>query len=542
MSRPVQAAILLVAGCLALAAAPARAAGAGDEPPVPRYVEETGPSGLQSRFDGDNEYMVGGGVAVFDCDDDGLPELYVTGGVNKAKLYRNRSTRGGPIRLEEMRSGLELTNAIGAYPLDIDGDGQADLVVLRVGEVQVFRGLGGCRYERATDRWQVTTTNGWHTAFSATWEAGQSWPTLAFGTYVDRARPDFPWGSCTSGLLLRPAASGTGYAPATPLLPGHCALSMLFSDWNRSGQPALRVSNDREYYKGGQEQLWQLRPGEAPQLYTATQGWKPLQIWGMGIASHDLDGDGYPEYVLTSMSDNKMQTLAGDVSTPTYKDIAYVRGATAHRPYVGGDIHPSTAWHAQFADVNNDGHADLFIAKGNVASMPDFAALDPNNLLLQRADGTFVEAGQTANVASVRRGRGAMVADLNGDGLLDLVVVNRWDQAQLWRNLGTGTARQPKVMGHWLQLRLRQSGGNRDAIGAWVEVDLGGRVVRQEVTVGGGHASGQLGWLHVGLGPAERAKVRVQWPHGPWSDWQEVAADAFLVIDRDTGVAPWKQP
>lgn len=520
---------------------PASGAPVPDEPAVPKFVEETGSSGLQSRFDGDSEYMVGGGVATFDCDGDGLPEVYVTGGVNKAKFYRNRSTRGGPIRLEEVRSGLELTNAIGAYPLDIDGDGHVDVVVLRVGEVQAFRGLGDCRFERVTDRWKVTTTNAWHTAFSATWESGQEWPTLAFGTYVDRARPDFPWGSCTPGLLLRPAAPGGGYAPATPLVPGHCALSMLFSDWNRSGNAALRVSNDREYYKGGQEQLWKVLPGESPQLYTTAQGWKPLQIWGMGIASYDLDGDGYPEYVLTSMSDNKMQTLAGDASVPTYKDIAYVRGATAHRPYVGGDIHPSTAWHAQFADMNNDGLADLFIAKGNVATMPDFAALDPNNLLLQRADGQFVEAGQAAGVASVQRGRGAMVVDLNGDGLLDLVVVNRWDKAQLWRNLGSGSASQPQSVGHWLQLRLHQPGGNRDAVGAWVEVDLGGRIIRQELTVGGGHASGQLGWMHFGLGQADHVKVRVQWPHGSWSPWHEVGADAFVVVDRETGVTPWKQ-
>jgi hypothetical protein len=533
----------LMAGGISAVSVPASGAPAPSEPSVPKFLEETGSSGLQSRFDGDSEYMVGGGVATFDCNGDGLPEVYVTGGVNKAKFYRNRSTRGGPIRLEEMRSGLELTNAIGAYPIDIDGDGHADVVVLRVGEVQVFRGLGDCRFERTTDRWQVTTTNAWHTAFSATWERGQAWPTLAFGTYVDRARPDFPWGNCTPGLLLRPAATGGGYAPATPLVPGHCALSMLFSDWNRSGHAALRVSNDREYYKGGQEQLWKLLPGEAPQLYTAAQGWKPLQIWGMGIASHDLDGDGYPEYVLTSMSDNKMQTLAGDASAPTYKDIAYVRGATAHRPYVGGDIHPSTAWHAQFADMNNDGLADLFIAKGNVATMPDFAALDPNNLLLQRADGQFIEAGQAAGVASVRRGRGAMVVDLNGDGLLDLVVVNRWDKAQLWRNLGAGagSAGQPQAMGHWLQLRLQQPGGNRDAIGAWVEVDLGGRVIRQELTVGGGHVSGHLGWMHFGLGPAERVKVRVQWPHGSWGAWHEVGVDAFVVVDRETGVTPWKQ-
>ena len=455
-------------------------------PHIPRFIEETDTAGLQSRFEGQDEFMVGGGTAVFDCDGDGLPEVYVTGGVNKAKFYRNKSARGGSIKLQEERSGLELTNATGAYPLDIDGDGNLDLVVLRVGELEVFRGLGGCKFERANALWNIPTSNDWHTAFSATWEKGQSMPTLAFGTYYDRSRPDFPWGTCTPAMLVRPDASGKKYAAPELLNPSYCALSMLFSDWNRSGEASLRVSNDREYYKGGQEQLWRVSPGLAAQQYTAEDGWKKLQIWGMGIASHDVDGDGFPEVFLTSMADNKFQKLEAGAAKPTFIDQAYKRGITAHRPYVGGDIHPSTAWHSQFADVNNDGLIDLFIVKGNVSTMPDFATLDPNNLLLGQADGRFVEVGQQANVASFRRGRGGMVADLNGDGLLDVIVVNRWDKAQLWRNLGTGTPNKPQPMGHWLQLRLHQPGGNRDAVGAWVEVDLGGKIIREELTVGGG--------------------------------------------------------
>ena len=516
--------------------------GAAEPPAIPRFVEETDSAGLQSRMEGEFEFQIGGGVATFDCDGDGLPEVYITAGVNKAKFYRNRSSRGGPIKLQEERSGLELTGANGAYALDIDGDGNTDLVVLRVGEVQVFRGLGGCRFERATDKWALRSGNVWHSAFSATWERGQSWPTLAIGTYVDRSKPDFPWGSCTAGSLLRPAPGDKGFAPPITLAPGHCALSMLFSDWGRTGEAALRVSNDREYYKGGQEQLWRVAPGLAPQLYTAEQGWKPLQIWGMGIASHDLDGDGRPEVFLTSMADNKLQKLEGDGSRPSYGDVAFKRGVTAHRPYVGGDIHPSTAWHAQFADVNHDGLVDLFVVKGNVASMPDFATLDPNNLLLQQPDGRFVEVGQQAGIASYRRGRGGMLVDLNGDGLLDMLVVNRWDKAQLWRNVGAGTADKPLPIGQWLQIRLRQGGGNRDAVGAWVEVDLGERIIRQELTIGGGHASGNLGWMHFGLGQAGSVKLRVLWPFGSWGGWQSVAANDFYIVDRQSGVSPWRAP
>lgn len=516
-------------------------------PAVPRFVDETDLAGLQSRFDGDWEYTVGGGVAALDCDGSGLPSLFVAGGANRSKFYRNKSTRGGPLKLEAQRSGLELTSTLGAYPVDLDGDGLLDLVVLRVGETLLMRGLPGCRFERANERWGFAGGNEWTTAFSAAWLGNDARPTLAFGTYVDRARPEFPWGSCTDNQLVRPRpGEALAFAPPRPLKPAFCALGMLFSDWNRSGTPALRVTNDREYYKGGQEQLWSIPAQGEPRLYGPADGWKPLQIWGMGIASADLDGSGYPSYYLTSMADNKLQVLAAGAGRPEYKDVAFARGVTAHRPFSGGDVHPSTAWHAQFADVNNDGQPDLFVVKGNVGQMREFAMLDPSNLLLGRGGGRFVEAAGEAGLLNYQRGRGGLLVDLNADGLLDALIVNRWDRAKLWRNVGAGTAAAPKPMGRWLQVRLRQGGGNRDAVGAWLEVEAGGRVMRCEQVVGGGHASGTLGFLHVGLGEATKARVRVRWPGAKGDDaalsspWFEAAADAQYVLDREKGLVPWQ--
>ncbi|MBX3606215.1 MAG: CRTAC1 family protein [Piscinibacter sp.] len=532
-----------------LAALLAGPAWAGPGPAVPRFVDETDAAGLQSRFDGDWEFTVGGGVAALDCDGSGLPSLFVAGGANRSKFYRNRSARGGPLKFVAERAGLELTSTLGAYPVDLDGDGVLDLAVLRVGETLLMRGLGGCRFERANERWHFEGGNQWTTAFAAAWLGPGPRPTLAFGTYVDRSRQDFPWGNCTDNVLLRPAAGeALAFEAPQPLRPGHCALGMLFSDWNRSGAPSLRVTNDREYYKGGHEQLWHVEPGAAPRLFTAAEGWKPLQIWGMGIASADLDGSGYPAYFLTSMADNKLQVLADGAARPVYRDVAFVKGVTAHRPFAGGDVHPSTAWHAQFADANNDGWLDLFVVKGNVGHMPDFALLDPSNLLLGQPDGRYVEAAGEAGLLNYQRGRGGLLVDLNADGMLDAVIVNRWERAKLWRNVGAGTAAAPRPLGHWLQLRLQQDGGNRDAIGAWLEVESGGRVQRREQVVGGGHASGTVGFLHVGLGEATRARVRVLWPGAKpgdaalTSDWFEAAADRFYVLDRRAGLTPWPGP
>ena len=118
-----------------------------------------------------------------------------------------------------------------------------------------------------------------------------------------------------------------------------------------------------------------------------------------------------------------------------YEDVAFERGVTAHRPFTGDDTNPSTGWHAAFEDVNNDGLWDLFVAKGNVDAMPDMALQDPNNLLLGNEDGTFTEAADRAGLLSFKRGRGAAVVDLNRDGQLDVVVANRGDNAQVWRNV-----------------------------------------------------------------------------------------------------------
>lgn len=517
--------------------APARA----DDSAAPHFIDATAASGLQASYDGEWQYMVGGGVAAFDCAGDGRPSVLVAGGKSRAKFFRNVSRPGAP-KFAPETSGLELDAVVGAYPLDIDGDGNVDLVVLRVGEVDLMRGLGGCRFENANAAWGFESQDAWWTAFSATFEKGEKWPTLAFGSYVDRTK-DQPWGACTQNLAYRPARVDgepqRRFAAPLKLSPSFCPLSMLFTDWNRSGTPSLRVSNDREYYEGGQEQMWRLAPGEAPKLYTEAEGWKYLRIWGMGIASYDLSGSGYPDYFLTSMADQKLQRVdrpeGGAPSGPGFTDVAFPKHVTAHRPYAGGDLRPSTGWHAQFEDVTNSGLVDLFIAKGNVSEMKDFAAKDPSNLLMQRADGTFVESGEAAGIVSFAPARGAALADFTLDGAVDILVVHRNAPALFWRN-------ETPALGHWIEMRAVQTGANRDAIGGWMEVKAGGRVQRRELTVGGGHAGGQLTWVHFGLGEAREAEARMIWPDGTADAWSSVEADGHYLLRRDETPARWSPP
>jgi hypothetical protein len=536
--------VVLVAG-VAILSAPSLF---GPKPPqvamnAPGFLEEATVAGIDHTYDGDWTFFVGGGVAVFDCSADGRPDLYFAGGSEPAALYRNESQPGGELQFSQVPSlATDLTEVAGAYPLDVDGDAVTDLVVLRLGENVVLRGLGDCRFERANEIWGIEGGEEWTAAFSAKWESGAALPTLAFGNYLAVDKDNGQTGTCSDSSLIRPDGDGPDYAPPLPLTPGWCTLSILFSDWDRSGRRDLRVANDKHYYRDGEEQLWRVADGEVPRLYSREEGWKKMQIWGMGIASFDLTGDGLPEVLLTSQGDNKLQSLTEGSTQPSYTDIAIRRGVTAHKPFTGDQVYPSTAWHPEFQDVNNDGFIDLFISKGNVEAMPDYAAEDPNNLLLGQPDGTFVEAAETAGILSFGRTRGAALADFNLDGMLDLVEVNRRENVKLWRNVGWGEASEPLPMGGWIGIQLEQAGSNRDAIGAWIEVKIADYTIEREVTLGGGHAGGQLGWIHFGLSEANRAEVRVQWPDGEIGPWLEVEANRFWIIQRDASEARLWEP
>ena len=512
-----------------LAAAPA----IGD-PATPRFVDATGAAGLEHVYGGDPDYVVGGGVAALDCDADGRTDLFLSGGAHPAQLYRNDSEPGAPIALKRARklgvAAEKLLSVTGAYPFDFDGDGALDLFLLRFGRNLLLRGLGDCRFEDISDAVGLPAHHDWSTAFAAIWRSGERLPTLAVGNYVDRSRPLQRRGNCGENYLLRPPSpDAESYGAPTPLEPGACPLSYLFVDWSGDGTLDLRAANDRQYYDFGMsEQMFRLSDDGVRPL-GPNDGWKGPVIWGMGLAAADLDRDGRPEIAVTNMADNRLESLSATAGgAPAFENRAYELGAMSQRPYVGGDPRPSTSWHVDFADLNNDGLLDLWIVKGNVDSMPEFAAFDPDSLLIQQPGGGFVERGFEAGVAVDGRGRGGAATDLNGDGQLDLVVVNRDQPARIFQAVDASAS------GGWVEVALAQQPPNRMAVGATVEVETEAGVQRRTCVVGGGHAGGVAGPLHFGLGEAQGGRLRVTWPDGASSDWRDFAAGERVMVDRQT--------
>jgi hypothetical protein len=149
---------------------------------------------------------------------------------------------------------------------------------------------------------------------------------------------------------------------------------------------------------------------------------------------------------------------------------------------------------------------------------------DPNNLLLAQTDGTFRESAVEAGLLDYARSRGGALSDLNLDGLLDVVVVERREPVRVWRNTGPA--------GNWLGVVPTQGAPNPTAVGGWVEVRLGNHNQTTELTVGGGHAGGEAGPVHFGLGDAQSAELRVIWPDGEIGPWIRAAANQVVAVER----------
>ena len=260
----------------------------------------------------------------------GGPTLYVAGGERtRRRCTATTSPIGGALRFRGSRPGDRPRRGRRAPTRSTStATAHIDLAVLRDRRERPPPRPRRLPVRAGERGWALDGGDGPTTAFSATWEATATLPTLAFGNYLDPARPD-AGRPLRRNELVRPMRPARGYAAPIPLTPGYCALSMLFSDWDRSGRRDLRVSNDRHYYdRTARSSCGGSSPGDAPRLYTADDGWVRMQVEGMGIASYDLTGDGYPEVYLTSQGANRLQTLT---SGPDQADVSRHRAEARRR-------------------------------------------------------------------------------------------------------------------------------------------------------------------------------------------------------------------
>ena len=229
-----------------------------------------------------------------------------------------------------------------------------------------------------------------------------------------------------------------------------------------------------------------------------------------------------PTSYLTSQGPNVLQALSAGPSQPTYRDLALKLGVSATRPSTGGDPLPSTAWHPEFQDVNNDGLDRPLRLEGQ--RRPAGRVREPRPVgPLPRPARRHLHPGaprppasSTTSAAGGRPGRPQPRRPARPRrGLL-----RRPGPRSGGTPASTGPGRVRRRWATGSASGLAQPGPNRDAIGAWIEVKVGDTTLRRELTVGGGHAGGELGWVHFGLGRRRRRggprPVAGRRPSGPW--------------------------
>jgi hypothetical protein len=542
-----------------------RGAAASTAPPLFRNIAPGAglhfPLGHGGRSPLDILETLGHGAALLDVDGDGRLDVLLLG-PDRCALFRAVPPDGdaGP-RFEEItaRSGLRQQGYwMGCAAADYDGDGRTDLLVTGYRTLALYRNEGG-RFRDVTAAAGVTDT-GWSTSAGFADFDGDGWLDLYVARYVrylpgmvrfcDHAGVKTACGPTTydaeRGRLFRNL--GPGSAPdagcrfadvteATGLAAAQGnALGVAWGDPDDDGRPDLAVANDQlpgDLFRnrgGGRFESAGLTSGIA--YNAAGQAYA-----GMGIDWGDVDGDGRPDLVVTTYQ-HQPRCLYRQDRPGLFIDAAAALGI-AHATV------NTLGFGVRFLDWDNDGWLDLAFANGHVVDNiqqveADVTYRQPVQLFRNRgaeAPGVFEEVSDRAgpDVARPIVGRGLCAADLDGDGRLDLLVVDAEGEPRLLQYAAPG--------GHWLEVRLAAPPPNRDALGARVRVTAAGRTQTRHLFTDGSYMSAGAPRLHFGLGAAERVEqIEVRWPGGRVEAWRDLPADRAVLLRRGHAVAGEARP
>jgi enediyne biosynthesis protein E4 len=252
---------------------------------------------------------------------------------------------------------------------------------------------------------------------------------------------------------------------------------------------------------------------------------------GMGLAIGDYDNDGRLDFHITNFSDDSNVLYHND-GDGNFTDVTFQAG-------LGEPTIPFLGWGTSFLDFDNDTWLDLFVVNGHVYPAVDShqwgTSFAQQPLLFRNLkNGKFERVGAAPGsaLAAAWTGRGLAVADLDGDGRLDLVVNVMDSKPAILRNVATGT-------GHWLNLKLVGDVAKkspRDAIGSIAYVTTGKIRQRQDVISGAVYCSQNDMTLHFGLGAATRVdKLEVQWPNGSTESFSVPAVDKTYTLVQGKG-------
>jgi len=496
-----------------------------------------------------------GGVAVFDYNNDGKPDLYFVNGARQPSLdkpdpsYYNRLYRNngdGTFTDVTLAAGVAGDGfATGVAAGDYDNDGWEDLFIAGVNRNILYRNRGDGTFEDVTARAGLAHIGGGRKP----WSVSAGWfdydndglldlfvvnycawipekePPCTIGNSRTYCHPRYYDGLPNS--LYHNNGDGTFTdVSARSGIAEHVGKGMAasFLDFDQDGRLDVFVTNDTVpnflfRNEGGG------RFREVGVLAGVAYNDDGRALSSMGADARDLDNDGREDLFVTA-NEGETFPLFRNLGKSLFADITYPSG-------LGHQTLASTGWSAGAFDLNNDGAKDLFAACGaiddNVEEFSHRRSRQPNLVLANLGSGRFVDVSAQAgrDFQKAAWHRGAAFGDLDGDGRVDVVVTRIGERAEVFRN----TSPAPN---HYLAVRLRGKRSNRDGIGSMVHVtSASGRQQWNRVTTATGYGSSSDRTVFFGMGrDAGRSSVEVLWPSGIRQTERNVACDRYLMLDE----------
>jgi len=536
-------------------------------PSTSLHFRDVGPQvGLTTvpHFSTDPRYLVemmGGGVALLDCDDDGrldivtvtdstIPRYLKEGGDLMVRLY-HQDGKNGELHFTDVTESAGLTVrgwGMGVSVGDFDNDGLPDIYVTGYGHNVLYRNLGGCKFQDVTEKAGLRVGG---------FSVGSAWADydrdghadLFVARYVDSdihhlpqpgdksfdykgLHVEVPEAEGESDFLFHNRGDGTfedvseKAGVSNPTL--QRGMGVVWADYDDDGWPDLFVANDVGpnflYHNKGNGTF-----EEVGMLTGVALGLSGRSMGNMAGDFADFDRDGRLDLIVTRYGFQPVSLLRNE-GAAGFEDVTWASG-------IGQVSASPVRWGTGFADFDNDGWPDVFIANGNVTpaveTLPNEKPYrEPVQLFHNRGNGTFEEVASAAglNDGPLQSRRGAAFGDINNDGNVDVVVYNEGGPPSLFLN----ETRNPN---HRVLFRLIGTKSNREAIGARVTVYTSKLTQIDEVRAGGSYLSSSDPRLHFGLGAdAKMQKVEIRWPSGLNEELKNVAGNAIYTIVEGKGI------